>query len=279
MKTQAEKADAFKTLHESGCFIFPNPWDAGSARMLAGLGFQALATTSQGFANAQGLEDYQITREMKLEHCRELCAAVDLPIAADLENGFGHTPEICAETITLAAEAGLVGGSIEDFNPETGAIYDIDDATERVRAAVEAANALPFPFLVTGRAENHLRGVNDLGNTIRRLQAYQEAGAHVLYAPLLPGLDAVKTALSEVDRPLNVLGPALAPVSVDDLAAIGVRRISLGSALANAAWGGLVNAASELQGKGSYGWMANMLPGTRRSELLAAGTPKAEVRS
>lgn len=274
MKTQSDKAEAFKALHQTGCFVFPNPWDVGSARLLAGMGFPALASTSQGFANALGVEDYKITRDMKMDHCRALCAAVDIPIAADLENGYGHTPEICAETIRLANDAGLVGGSIEDFNPETGEIYEIELAADRVRAAAEAADALPHPWLLTGRAENHLRGVQDLADTIKRLQAYQEAGAHVLYAPLLPDLAAIKSVLAEIDRPLNVLGPFVPNASVSDLAEAGVRRISMGSALANAAWGALVSAAEELQGPGTYGWISGTIPGKQKSELLAKGTPK-----
>ncbi|MAK61429.1 MAG: 2-methylisocitrate lyase [Ponticaulis sp.] len=273
MKTQSEKAAEFQALHESGCFVFPNPWDVGSARMLAGLGFPALATTSQGFANAIGVLDYQITREMKMEHCRQLCASVNLPMAADLENGYGHPPEDCAETIRLAAEAGLVGGSIEDYDPENDVIYAPDAATERVRAAVEVANALPFPFLVTGRAENYLHNQPDLADTIKRLQAYQEAGAHVLYAPFLPDLDAVKSVLAEIDHPLNVLGPSLAKHTIEELADIGVRRISLGSSLHTTILGTLVSAAEELQGPGSYGFLKGMLSGARRDELLAKGTP------
>lgn len=273
MKTQSQKAAEFQALHDSGCFVFPNPWDVGSARMLAGLGFPALATTSQGFANAIGVLDYQITREMKMAHCRELCASVDVPIAADLENGYGHAPEDCAEAIRLAAEAGLVGGSIEDYDPEHDTIYDLDAATERVRAAVEVANALPFPFLVTGRAENYLHNRPDLADTIKRLQAYQEAGAHVLYAPFLPDLDSVKSVLAEIDRPLNVLGPSLANHSVSELADIGVRRISLGSSLHTTVLGMLVSAAEELQGAGTYTFLKGMLPGTRRDELLNRGTP------
>lgn len=274
MTSQTDKAHTFKSLHETGCFLFPNPWDAGSARILAGMGFKALATTSQGFANSTGVPDYAITRDLKLDHCRRLCASVDLPIAADLENGFGHTPDICAETITLAADTGLVGGSIEDFNPETGEIYEITHAADRVRAAVDAANALPFPFLVTARAENHLRGKTDLGDTIRRLQAYQDAGAHVLYAPFLPSLEAIRTVISEIDRPLNVLGPAPAGHTVPELADAGVRRISLGSALYGATLGALVSACDELLGPGTNTWTNQMIPGARRDALLQAGTPK-----
>ncbi|MAP95280.1 MAG: 2-methylisocitrate lyase [Ponticaulis sp.] len=273
MKTQTEKANAFKQLHESGCFVFPNPWDVGSARILAGLGFKALATTSQGFANAIGVQDYQITRDQKLDHCRELCAGTDLPVAADLENGYGHSPETCAETIRLAAEAGLIGGSIEDYNPEADAIYTIAEAADRVRAAVEAANAQPFPFLITARSENHLRGITDLKDTIARLQAFQEAGAHVLYAPFLPSLEAIKTVLSEIDRPLNVLGPAPAGHTVSQLEAIGVRRVSLGSALHTTILGALVSAGEELMETGSFGFLKHMLPGARRDALLEAGTP------
>ncbi len=257
--TQAARAAAFKALHETGeMFVIPNPWDAGSARLLAGLGFKALATTSAGFARTLGRNDYQITREEKLAHIRDLVAATELPLSADLENGFGHTPEDCAETIQLGAEAGLVGGSIEDAtgnadNPQ----YDIAAASERVRAAAEAANALAYPFMLTARAENYLTDNPDLGDTITRLQAYQEAGAHVLYAPGLKTLADITTVLSEIDRPLNVLlGPFDGFVPLGELADIGVTRVSVGSGFANAAYGMLIKAAREVLDQGTLGFMS-----------------------
>lgn len=273
MRSQSEKAEAFKAMHSNGCFVIPNPWDVGSARMLVGMGFQALATTSQGYANSIGVLDYELTRDQKLDHCRALCAGVDVPIAADLENGYGHAPDMCAETIRLAAETGLVGGSIEDYDPENDTIYEVKHAAERVAAAVNAANALPFPFLITGRAENHLRGRQDLKDTITRLQAYQEAGAHVLYAPFLPSLAAIRTVLSEIDRPLNVLGPSPAGHSVPELAAAGVPRVSLGSSLYKALLGTFVSAAEDLNENGTFGYLAQGLPNARRDTLLRTGTP------
>lgn len=268
--TQAARAAAFKALHETGeMFVIPNPWDAGSAKLLAGLGFKALATTSAGFARTLGRSDYEITRDEKLAHIRSLVAATDLPLAADLENGFGHTPDICAETIRLGAEAGLVGGSIEDATGDPDAPqYDIAAAADRVRAAADAASSLPYPFMLTARAENYLTGNPDLADTIARLQAYQEAGAHVLYAPALRTLDDIKTVLSEIDRPLNVLfGPfdGFVPLSVLDF--YGVARVSIGSGLANAAYGYLVSAARELRDTGNLGFMAKAPSGEALSAL------------
>ena len=242
--------------------------------MLAGLGFSALASTSAGFAASKGLKDYQITRELKLAHVAEICAATDLPVSADLENGFGHSPEACAETIRLGAEAGLVGGSIEDFNNETGKQYDIAEATDRVRAAVEAANALAFPFMLTARAENFFTGTPDLADAIVRIQAYQEAGAHVLYIPSLKTMEDIRTVLTSIDRPLNVLfGPFEGFVPVSELAELGVRRVSVGSGLANAAYGALVSAAEELKGPGTFGFMKTAIRGSDLSALMARGAP------
>ncbi|TFH46386.1 MAG: isocitrate lyase/phosphoenolpyruvate mutase family protein, partial [Lysobacterales bacterium] len=193
MATQLEKADRFKALHErDGAFVIPNPWDPGSARLLAALGFEALATTSSGFANSIGRPDGEVSLEEKIAHCRALCAATDLPVSADLEKCFADSPEGAAETIRMAAEAGVVGGSIEDFSGDAGKpIYDFDLAVERVHAAVEAARSLDFPFTLTARAENLLHGRNDLDDTIRRLQAFEEVGADVLYAPALTTLEQV----------------------------------------------------------------------------------------
>ena len=274
MTTQKDKAFAFKALHDNpGMFVLPNPWDVGSARMLAGLGFKALASTSAGFAASTGVADYQITRDLKLAHIRALAPATPLPLTADLENGFGHSPETCAETIRLGAEAGLVGGSIEDFTGDSARPqYGIAEAADRVRAAVEAANALPFPFLVTARAENFFTGVPDLSDVIARLQAYQEAGAHVLYAPGLKTMDDIRTVLSAVDRPLNVLmGPRDGFVPMAELEALGVKRVSMGSALANTAYGALVRAGEELLGPGTLGFLKGAAAGKDLAALMARG--------
>lgn len=255
MATQLEKAERFRALHQrGGAFLIPNPWDAGSARLLQGLGFEALATTSAGFAQALGRLDGSVTLEEKLEHCRTLAAVTDLPISADLENGFADPPEKAAQTITRAAEAGMVGGSIEDYSGSE--IYAFDLAVERVRAAVKAARALDFPFMLTARAENHIRGHNDLEDTVRRLQAYAEAGADVLYAPGLASLEDVRAVAQSVDRPLNVLAPCVPGVTVAQLATAGAKRISTGSALADAAIGALLRAGEEMRDRGSFGWLA-----------------------
>ena len=274
MTTQKDKAFAFKALHDNdGLFVLPNPWDVGSARMLAGLGFKALASTSAGFAASTGVADYNLTRDLELAHIRALAPATPLPLTADLENGFGHSPETCAETIRLGAEAGLVGGSIEDFtgdsaNPQ----YEIAEAADRVRAAVEAANALPFPFLITARAENFFTGVPDLSDVIARLQAYQEAGAHVLYAPGLKTIDDIKAVLGAVDRPINVLmGPRAGFVPMAELEALGVKRVSMGASLAYAAYGALVRAGEELLGPGTLGFLKGAAPGKDLAALMAKG--------
>ncbi len=273
--TQAEKAQHFKSLHDDGMFVIPNPWDVGSARVLAAQGFKALATTSAGFANSTGEPDYNVTREAVLAHVRVMAPATDLPLSADLENGFGDTPEACAETILMGADAGLVGGSIEDYTGDDAAPqYDIHQAADRVRAAVEATNSLPYPFILTARAENYFTGEPDLADTIARLQAYQEAGAHVLFAPGLQTLDDIKSVLSAIDRPLNVLlGPFEGFVPLSQLADLGVRRVSMGSALSNAAYGALISAGRELLDKGTLGFLANAVSGHDLRELLAAGKP------
>lgn len=274
MTDQSVRAEAFRALHHRpGGFILPNPWDIGSARMLAGLGFEALATTSAGFAATLGQGDYGITLAEKLDHCRTLAEATPLPLSADLENGFGDEVETCAETIRLGAQAGLVGGSIEDFTGDSNAPqYEIAHAADRVRASVEAANALPHAFTLTARAENYFTGMPDLADTIARLQAYQDAGAHVLYAPGLRTIDDIKTVLASVDRPLNVLlGPMDGFVPLPDLFALGVARISLGSALSNAAFGALHSAAQELQGPGTLGFLGSAISGAALETLLNAG--------
>jgi 2-methylisocitrate lyase-like PEP mutase family enzyme len=257
MPTQSEKARAFRALHERNqTFIIPNPWDIGSARLLARMGFEALATSSAGFAYSMGKRDYGVTRDAMIAHVGDLAAAVDLPVSGDLENGFGDAPEIAAETIRLAAAAGLVGGSIEDSIPDDSGgsaglpVYEIAHAAERVRAAAEAAHALPFPFTLTTRAENYLHGRPDLDDTIRRLQAFQEAGADVLYAPGLSRLEDIAAVIRSVDRPVNVL--ALPNLDRAALEKLGVRRISVGSALARAAYGAMLRAAEEMRTEGTF---------------------------
>lgn len=267
MTTQLEKGERFRALHErAGAFVIPNPWDAGSARLLQGLGFEALATTSAGFAQALGRLDGSVTLEEKIEHCRTLAAVTDIPVSADLENCFADDPATAARTITLAAAAGVVGGSIEDYSGTD--IYDFELALERVQAAVEAARSLDFPFTLTARAENLLRGKNDLADTIRRLQAYADAGADVLYAPGLRTLDEVREVCRAVGKPVNVLAPFFAGVTVTELASAGARRISIGSALADVAIGATIRAGREMLEAGSFGWLADIAPGTDVKELF-----------
>jgi 2-methylisocitrate lyase-like PEP mutase family enzyme len=262
MATQSEKAERFKALHSKpGAFVFPNPWDAGSARILAGLGFEALATSSGASAGVLGKRDGKVTREEALAHARSIVEGTDLPVAADLEKGFGDSPDAAAETIRLAAKAGLVGGSIEDA---TGAkdkpLYDIGQATERIAAAVQAARALPFHFMLTARSENFLRGNPDLDDTIRRLQAFEKAGADVLFAPGLPDLASVKTVCSALSKPFNfMVGIKGKSFSVAELEAAGVKRISLATSLYRAAMSGLIDAAREAKDKGSFTYLDRTL--------------------
>ena len=253
--TQGDKGRAFQALHaRPGTFVIPNPWDVGSARLLAGAGFDALATTSAGFAFSRGRADHGVTRDVMLAHCAELAAATHLPTSGDLENGFGDTPEIAAETIRLAANAGLVGGSIEDGSGEGAAPqYEIAHAADRVRAAAEAAHGLPYPFVLTARAENFLVGRADLRDVITRLQAYQEAGADVLYAPGLIKADDISTVVRSVDRPVNVLmGLPGCGLDLAALTTMGVRRISVGSGLARAAYGALLRSIDEIRTRGTF---------------------------
>lgn len=274
MSTQLDKANRFKALHErKGAFIIPNPWDIGSARMLAGLGFEALATTSAGFANSIGLNDGDIKLQHAIQHCRELAAATDLPVNADLENGFADDPRQAAQTIVLAGRAGVVGGSIEDYSgEESQTIYDFALAVERVHAAVEAARSLDFPFMLTARAENLLRGRNDLDDTIRRLQAFEAAGADVLYAPGLTTLDQVRLVTSAVSKPVNVLAPMISGATVTQLAEAGARRLSVGGALARVAVTALVRAGEKMRDEGSFSWTAGLTSSAEVKKLLRAGT-------
>ena len=255
MATQAEKGRAFRDLHVGdGAFIIPNPWDAGTARLLARLGFAALATTSAGYAFSIGQPDNTVDRDEMLAHVSAIAAATELPVSADLENGFGDAPEIVAETIRLAAMAGAVGGSIEDMSREPGRpIYEREHAVERIRAAAETVRALPLAFTLTARAENYLAGRPDLGDTIARLQAYQMAGADVLYAPGLTSKDDIAAVVSSVDRPVNVvMGLQSVQLSLAELSAMGVRRVSVGSALSRAALGAFLRAAREMWERGTF---------------------------
>ena len=268
-QTQAERARAFRALHQGpGPLLLPNPWDAGSARLLASLGFAALATTSGGFAATLGRLDGGVTRDEALGHAAVIVTATSLPVSADLENAFADEPAGVAETIGLAAATGLAGCSVEDFTRRPGEpIYDLGLARERVAAAASAAQAAPGPLVLTARAENYLHGRPDLADTIRRLQAYQEAGADVLYAPGLTSLADIRAVVSSVDRPVNVLAFPGTP-AVPQLAEAGVRRISVGSAFSNAALGALVSAARELRDEGTYGFLD--LAATGRAQASGA---------
>jgi 2-methylisocitrate lyase-like PEP mutase family enzyme len=256
--SQSEKAARFRALHEApGAFVIPNPWDAGSARILAALGFPALATSSGASAGTLGRRDGKVTREEALAHSRAIVEATDLPVAADLEKGFGDAPAAAAETIRLAAAVGLVGGSIEDATGDKQKpLYDIGQAAERVAAAVEAARAQAFPFTLTARSENFLRGNPDLDDTIRRLQAFEKAGADVLMAPGLPDLAAVRAVCAAVSRPVNfMVGIRGKSFTVAELTGAGVKRISLATSLYRAAMSGLIDAAREVKDRGTFDYV------------------------
>ena len=243
--TQHDKAAAFRALHAGEPFVIPNPWDAGSARVLEALGFAALATTSSGFAYTLGRLDGGVTLDEVIEHTRALCAASSLPVSVDLENGYGASPEEAARAVAAAAGAGAAGGSIEDWDP-SGHLYGLDDATARIAAAAEAAGELDFPFTLTARAENHIRGNPDLDDTIARLQAYEDAGADVLYAPGLRSGDEIRAVCAAVSKPVNVL--ALPPLTFAEIAEAGGQRISVGGALAWVAVDAFAKAATALHG-------------------------------
>jgi 2-methylisocitrate lyase-like PEP mutase family enzyme len=255
MLTQAEKGAVFAELHrQDGTFLIPNPWDVGSARLLAHLGFEALATSSAGYAFSIGKPDNAVGREAMLAHAAVVAAATDLPVSIDLENGFGDAPEIVAETIRLATQTGAVGGSIEDATERAdNPLYDRALAVERIRAAAEVAHNLSFPFMLTARAENYLVGKPDLKDTIERLQLYQEAGADVLYAPGLTNKDDIATLVSSVDRPVNLLlGLKGVNLTMIDVAALGVKRVSVGSGLARCALGAFIAAARDMRRHGTF---------------------------
>lgn len=273
MPTQAETAAAFTELHRrEGTFIIPNPWDVGSACLLAHAGFEALATSSAGYAFSIGKADGQVGRDQTLAHAAEVVAATGLPISIDLENGFGDAPEDAAETIRLAAATGAVGGSIEDRTRRTDdPIYDRALAAERIRAAAEVVHSLPFPFMLTARAENYLVGKPDLKDTIERLQMYQEAGANVLYAPGLTTRDEITTLINSVDRPVNVLmGIKGVQLTLADLTAMGVRRISVGSTLARVALGAFLRAAHEMKDEGTFGFIEDAADSRMINSIFAS---------
>lgn len=263
MASQTKKHEAFRVLHErSGAFVIANPWDAGSARILTALGFEALATTSAGFAFAIGRRDSAaaLSREAILDNARNIVEATELPVSADLEDGFGADPGACATTIALAAEVGLIGGSIEDATGDAGnPIFAFELAVERVAAAAEEARR--HPFMLTARAENFLHGRPDLDDTIRRLQAFEAAGADVLYAPGLPDLEAIRTVCASVGRPVNVVMGLAGPLfAVEQLAAAGVKRISVGGSFARAALGALARAAREVKEHGTFSYALDAMP-------------------
>lgn len=269
--TREEKFRAFQALHQRpGVFLIPNPWNAGSARILTALGFEALATTSAGYAFNAGLPDspLALTREGVLDNAKSIVEATDLPVSADLQNGFGRAPEACAETIRLAAQAGLAGGSIEDSTGEANEpIYDFQLAVERVAAAAEAAHAAHF--LLTARSENFLCGRPDLADTIRRLQAFADAGADVLYAPGLTTLDAIREVCASVAKPVNVLmGLKGATYSVEELGAAGAKRISVGGSLARAALGAFLHAAREIKEQGTFTYAQDAIPHAEISKYM-----------
>lgn len=275
MSDQQSRYEGFKALHEGdGAFVMPNPWDAGSARLLESIGFAAMATTSAGYAFAAGKRDSEagLSRQEVLRNAAEIVAATTLPVSADLEDGFGAAPEDCHETIRQAIGVGLVGGSVEDATGDTDdPLFDLELATDRVRAAAEASRAQPF--LLTARAEGFLWGRHDLGDVIRRLQAFSEAGADVLYAPGLPDLASIETVCREVDKPLNVVMGLKEPFfPVAELAAVGVKRVSVGGSFARAAFGAVRRAALEVFEKGTFGYASDAMPGVDIAALMSGGT-------
>lgn len=277
MKTHADKCSIFSALHHrDSAFIIPNPWDVGSARLLAATGFEALATTSVGYAFSVGRQDHGIPRDEMIAHVASLVAATDLPVSADLENGFGDDPATVAETIRMAAAAGLAGCSIEDStngsSTASGPIYEFERAVERIRAAVEVVHGLPFPFMLTARAENYLHGLRDLKDTIRRLQAFQEAGANVLYAPGMTDMEDIRTMVNSVDLPVNVLaGMQGVHFNMDALSEAGVKRVSVGGALTRVALGAFLRAAREMKERGTFSFVDEPISSREIGGLLDDG--------
>ena len=259
---QQQKAAKFRGLHQqTKVFVMPNPWDVGSARILASMGFQALATTSSGFAHSLGLNDGAVNREQVLQHCKTIVEATDLPVSADLESGYGDRPEKVAETIKMAAAVGLAGGSIEDYsNDPSNPIIEFQQAVERIHAAVECKNNLLHDFILTARCENHVWDSNDLDDTIKRLQAYEQVGADVLYAPGLQDVDHIRLVCESLSKPVNVvIEMANTRLAISDLAAAGAKRISIGSVLFLTAYGALFRAAGELQQFGTFNFVSDRI--------------------
>jgi 2-methylisocitrate lyase-like PEP mutase family enzyme len=279
MRTQDERARLFRALHErSGIFIMPNPWDAGTAKLFASLGFEALATTSLGFSSSRGRVDgtLSISREELIANCREIASATDLPVSADLENGYADDPDDAATIIRLAADAGIVGGSIEDATGDPAKpIYDFDLAVERVAAAARVAHSLPFPFTFTARAENYLHGRPDLDDTIHRLQAFAAVGADVLYAPGLRDLETIRRLVAAVQKPVNVVMSSADPeITAQQLADVGVKRISVGGALSRLAFAAVRQAAVVMRDTGTFRWVRDTFP----SKDLKAIFQKSKVQ-
>ena len=279
MRTQAEKARSFRALHErSGIFIMPNPWDAGTAKLVASLGFEALATTSLGFSSSRGRVDgtLSISREELIANCREIASATELPVNADLENGYADDPDEAATIIRLAADAGIVGGSIEDATGDPAKpIYDFDLAVERVAAAARVAHSLPFPFTFTARAENYLHGRPDLDDTIHRLQAFAAVGADVLFAPGLRDLETIRQVVAAAPKPVNVVMSSADPeITAQQLADVGVKRISVGGALSRLAFAAVREAAVVMRNAGTFRWVRDTFP----SKDLKAIFQKSKVQ-
>lgn len=264
--TQEDKAKTFSALHEEGTFIMPNFWDAGSAVILQNLGAKALASTSAGFAQSLGRTDYKVSLSEKLAHLEQIAAITELPISADFENGFADSPETCAANLVAAAETGIVGASIEDWSGTE--IYDLNLAVERIAACAEARAKLDFDFILTARAENLLHGINDLDDTIKRLVAFEEAGADVLYAPGLATPEQVKAVIDAVSKPINVLFVFMPDRPLSFYQEMGVRRISLGSALANTVLGTTIAATRSLLDDGDFSWVRGMASGKDMQKLL-----------
>jgi 2-methylisocitrate lyase-like PEP mutase family enzyme len=267
---QLERGQRFRALHESGTFVIANCWDGGSARILTALGFPALATSSGASAGVLGRLDGNVSIEESMAQSKIICAATTLPVSADLEKGFGDAPDAAAKAIKLAAGVGLVGGSIEDATGRKEApIFDVGFATERVAAAADAARALPFPFTLTARAENYLHGKPDLEDTIKRLQAYERAGADVLFAPALPDLSAIRTVCSSLTRPVNFMVAIRGKsFTVAELKEAGVRRISLATSLYRSAMTGLVEAAREIRGSGTFGYIDDSMTSAEFAKFI-----------
>ena len=275
MKTQEVKGRVFRDLHyRDSAFVIPNPWDIGSARILAGTGFEALATTSVGYANSIGRQDHGVTRNEMIAHAATLAAATELPVSADLENGFGDDPETVAETIRMAAGAGLAGCSIEDStNRDDDPIYSFEHSVDRIRAAVEQVRNLPFPFMLTARSENYLHGRKDLADTIKRLQAFQEAGADVLYAPGITDVKEIASLIAAVDRPVNVLaGMQGVHFNVDELSRIGAKRISVGGALTRIAFAAVIRAAREMKEQGTFTFVDEPITSREIAALISSAS-------